>query len=257
LAAYSTESGELVWKTPALQIIETGTDPIRSITFNNQYLYVARHDWDLTAYDLKTGKVIWKHDLPGRSGPYVVANEKSVFLAAGEDTASILDANTGLDVWNYDKSGYFGPILLSDNTLYIADVIHASLISLDIDFKHINWIKDLPISTYEFSCMLEVEDNLLIAAQKLVMISMQDGSILWATDNLGYLECPVLLKNEIYVRNNQTDLYAFDKESGQEKGKLQVRTNTVMKVDFFRGPIIANGLLVVPFGDNRLLVYQP
>jgi outer membrane protein assembly factor BamB len=257
LAAYSIESGELIWKTPALQIVETGTDPIQSIAFNNQYLYVARHDWDLTAYDLKTGKVIWKHDLPGRSGPYVVSNEKYVFFTAGEDTASILDANTGLDVWNYDKSGYFGPILLSNNTLYIADVIHASLISLDIDSQRINWIKNLPISTYEFSCMLEAEDNLLVAAQKLVMVSKQDGTILWTTDNLGYLECPVLLKDEIYIRNNQTDLYLLDKGSGRKQGKLQVRTNTVMKHDFFRSPIIANGFLVVPFGDNRLLVYQP
>jgi hypothetical protein len=105
--------------------------------------------------------------------------------------------------------------------------------------------------------MLEVGDNLLIASQKLVMVSKQDGSILWATDNLGYLECPVLLKNEIYVRNNETDLYLFDKASGHAKGELQVRTNTLMKQDFFRSPIIANGLLVVPFGDNRLLVYQP
>jgi outer membrane protein assembly factor BamB len=257
LAAYSTESGNLIWKTPALQSIETGTDPIRSIAFNNQYLYVARHDWDLTAYDLKTGKVIWKHDLPGRSGSYVVAHEKSVFLAAGEDTASILDANTGLDVWTYDESGYFGPILLSGNTLYITDERHAALISLDIDSHQIHWIRDLPIPTYEFSCMLEMGDNLLISSQKLAMVSKQDGSILWATDNLGYLECPVLLKNEIYIRNNQTDLYLFDKESGHEKGELQVRTNTVMKQDFFRGPIIANGLLVVPFGDNRLFVYQP
>lgn len=257
LAAYSTESGNLIWKTPALQIIETGTDPIRSIAFNNQYLYVARHDWDLTAYDLKTGKVIWKHGVPGRSGLYVVANEKSVFLAAGEDTASILDANSGLDVWNYNESGYFGPILLSGNTLYITDERHAELISLDIDSHQIHWIRDLPLSTYGFSCMLEVGDNLLIAAQKLVMVSKEDGSILWATDNLGYLECPVLLKNKVYIRNRQTELYLFDKGSGQEMGRLQVRTNTVMQEDFFRSPIIADGLLVVPFGDNRLLVYQP
>jgi outer membrane protein assembly factor BamB len=256
LAAYSTESGNLIWKTPALQIIETGTDPIRSIAFNSQYLYVARYTWNLMAYDLKTGKVIWEYDLPGRSTSYVVTNERYVFFAAG-DTVSVLDANNGREIWVYDESGYFGPILLSGNTLYITDEMHAALISLDIDSKQINWIKDLPISTYEFSCMLEVGDNLLIAAQKLVMVSKQDGSILWATDNLGSLECPVLLKNKIYIRNNQTDLYAFDKESGQEKGELQVRTNTVMEQDFFRSPINANGLLIVPFGDKRLFVYQP
>jgi len=256
LAAYSTESGNLIWKTPVLETVETSTDPIRSIAFNSQYLYVARYTWNLMAHDLKTGKIIWEYDLPGRSTSYVVTNERYVFFAAG-DTVSILDANTGLDVWTYDESGYFGPILLSGNTLYITDERHAALISLDIDSHQIHWIRDLPISTYEFSCMLEVGDNLLIAAQKLVMVSKQDGSILWATDNLGYLECPVLLKNEIYIRNNQTDLYLFDKESGHEKGELQVRTNTVMKQDFFRGPIIANGLLVVPFGDNRLFVYQP
>ncbi len=258
LAAYSTESGKLIWKTPTIDVIDSGVDPVKSIAFNNQYLYVARFDLNLTAYSLETGEMIWNYDLPGRTNPYLAADENHVFLAVGE-TVNILDANTGSKLWNNNGSGYFGPILLSGNTLYITDEMHASLVSLNVDSHQTNWVKEYQslIETYEYSCILETGGTLLIAAQKLILVSKSDGSIVWTTDKLGFLECPVLLHNEIYIRNTQNTLYLFDKESGQEKGRLKVQMDSPFKHDFFRSPIVVNGLLVIPFGDNRLFIYHP
>lgn len=257
LAAYSAEAGNLIWKTLPIETFETSTDRIRSISFNSKYLFVARYGLYITAYDLETGRVVWEHDLPGRSNIDMVANEAYVFYTAGQDVASILDANTGFDVWNYSMTGYFGPILLSRNTLFISDERNASLISVDLDSYQINWVKTLPIETYGFNCLIEVDENVLVAAAELVMVSKQNGAIVWSTDELGDLECPVLLNDKIYIRNSQTQLYILEKKAGKELGQLIVQTNTMMKQDFSRSLIAANGLLAVPFGDDRLIVYRP
>jgi outer membrane protein assembly factor BamB len=104
---------------------------------------------------------------------------------------------------------------------------------------------------------LEGENNLLIAANKLMMVSKADGKKIWSTDDLGFLECPIVIGDEIYIRNTDTTLYLIDKRTGLEMGSLLIQMNTLNKRDFFRGPVAVNGLLAVPFGDERLLFYEP
>lgn len=260
LAAFSTETGELIWRTPVIAVAETDpvTASIQSIDFNNQFLFVARFDWMLTAYNLKSGETIWDYKLPGRTNPYLQVNENNVSLAIGE-TVKILDSKTGLELWNKPIDGYSGPILLSNSTLYITDEKNASLISINVNTHQTNWTKDYrsTIEAFKYSCILETEGNILIAAEKLMLVSKSDGSILWATDSLGTLECPIILGNKIFIRNTHTILYALDKETGQEIGRLLVQANTPMKHEPFRSPISVDGLLIVPFGDNRVFVYRP
>jgi outer membrane protein assembly factor BamB len=266
VAAYSIDSGRLLWKTSPIKEAGYMTASVQSMAFNSQYLYVGRFDWSLTAYNLKTGEIIWEHNLPGRTDSYVEANEDYVFVGAG-DTLTIYQANYGTEVWpsygfelwKKDDLGYAGPILLSGNTLYITDEENASLISLDVNTHKINWEKSYQgiIENYYYSCITETEKYLLIAAKKLMMVSKLDGEILWSTDDLGTLECPILLKDKIYIRNSRTTLYSIDKETGRETGQMLVQLNTRMKIDYFRSPIVVNGFLVVPFGDNRVFIYQP
>ncbi len=266
VAAYSIDSGRLLWKTPAMEGAGDKTESVQSIAFNSQYLYVGRFDWGLTAYNLKTGETIWEHDLPGRTDPYLEANEDYVFVGAG-DTLTVYQANYGskvwpsygFELWKKDDLGYAGPILLSGNTLYVTDEKYASLISLDINTHKINWEKNYQgiIETFYYSCVTETEKYLLIAAKKLMMVSKLDGEILWSTDDLGTLECPILLKDKIYIRNSRKTLYSIDKETGRKTGQMLVQLNTRMKIDFFRSPAVVNGFLAVPFGDNRVFIYQP
>jgi outer membrane protein assembly factor BamB len=258
IAAYSIDSGRLLWKTPMIKEAGYMTASVQSIAFNNQYLYVGRFDWGLTAYNLKTGEIIWEQNFPSRTTPYIAANEDYVFVGA-EETLVVYDANNGRELWTNSDIGYAGRILLSGNILYVTDDRNASLISLDVNTHKIDWKKSYQgvIENYYYSCITETEKYLLIAAKRLMMVSKLDGKILWSTDDLGTLECPILLKDKIYVRNSRTTLYSIDKETGRETGQMLVQLNTRMKIDFFRSPVIVNGFLAVPFGDNRVFMYQP
>ncbi len=259
LAAYSTDSGQLIWRTPAIDAADHGIESVQFIAFNSRYLYVARFNLNLTAYDIQTGKVIWVRYLPWHNtSTYIAANEDYVFLGAGEKVIA-LDSKSGSNVWGKDILGFVGPILLAEETLYVVDEKSASLLSFDISSRKENWNNSYrsTIDTFSFSCILEGENNLLIAANKLMMVSKADGKKIWSTDDLGFLECPIVIGDEIYIRNTDTTLYLIDKRTGLEMGSLLIQMNTLNKRDFFRGPVAVNGLLAVPFGDERLLFYEP
>lgn len=258
VAAYSADSGILLWKTPTMKDAGYKTESVQSIAFNSQYLYVSRFDWRLTTYSLKTGEIIWERSLPGRTDTYVEANEDYVLVGAGK-TIEVYNANDGHELWTKDDIGYTGPILLSGKTLYVTDNKNASLISLNINSQKINWRKSYQgiIENYYYSCITETENYLLIAAKKLIMVSKMDGEIIWSTDDLGTLECPILFKDKIYIRNSRTTLYSIDQDTGRETGQMLVQLNTRMKIDYFRSPVIVDYYLAIPFGDNRVFIYQP
>jgi outer membrane protein assembly factor BamB len=256
LAAYSIDNGELVWKTPAIEGTNYVTFSIRSIAFDDQNLYTARFDWGLSAYDLKTGEMIWRQNLPSRTSPHIAVGKSFVLLVAGKKI-SAFDAKSGSKLWDKEVGGYMGPILLDGNTLYASDEEKAKLFSLDLDSGKINWEKSYStIKSSEYYCISEFENNLLIAAQELLMVSKVNGEIIWATDELGILDCAIVFKDSVYVRTASTNLFSIDGKTGLEKGRLFIQVDSQMTHDFFRSPVVVNGLLVVPFGDDRIFVYQ-
>lgn len=260
LAAFSTETGKLIWRTPEIEIakIDPVTASIQAVAVNSKYIFVARFDWTLTAYDLKSGEFVWDYKVPGRTNPYVQANENNVVLAVG-DTVKMLDAKTGVMLWDVVIRGYSGPIVLSNDTLYITDEKNILLMSLNVNTREYNWIKDYRsvIGEYEYSCVLDAENYLLVSTEKLMSVSKSDGAILWTTERLGTLECPLILGNKIFVRNTINYLYELDVASGQELGRLRVQANTPMQHEPFRSPVSMGNLLLVPFGDNRIFIYLP
>lgn len=260
LAAFSTETGKLIWRTPEIEIAKTDpvTASVQSIAVNSKYIFVARFDWMITAYDLKSGELVWDYKTPGRTNPYMQANENNVFLAVG-DSVKMLDAETGTPLWEEAVGGYAGPMVLSNETLYMTDEKNISLRSLNINTREYNWIKNhrSMLGEYEYSCVLDAENHLYVAAEKLMKVSKFDGAIMWITERLGTLECPLILGDKIFVRNTINYLYELDVESGQELGGLRVQANTPMHHEPFRSPVLMDNLLLVPFGDNRIFIYLP
>jgi hypothetical protein len=62
--------------------------------------------------------------------------------------------------------------------------------------------------------------------------------------------------SDVIVRNRANGLFVFDTNTGEQIGKLKVKYNTSMKHDPERSPAVYKGLLIVPFGDNRIFAYK-
>jgi outer membrane protein assembly factor BamB len=259
IVVINKESGTVIWKSAEIDIIPThsANAEIQSIMSSNNILYVARFSWYLTAYNLQTGKVVWKQNIPSHTSLYLASNIDTVFLGAGNQLIAY-DSQTGLTSWTTDINGYIGPVLLDvdQNTLFVTNENAPSLIAINLINKQILWEKYLDsIDSYEFGCLIKHGDVLYIAAEELLALSSIDGEIVWQTSKTGRLECPIVMNNQLFVRNTNTSLYGFDLDSGKELGRLTIQTNTPMKHEPNRGPIASGNLIIIPITDNKLNAY--
>ena len=258
IAAFTIDTGHLVWRTSPIRIALDNpvTAAIESITSMNDMIYVARFDWSLIAYNLKNGGVAWEQNIPGRTSPYLAADERAVYLGAGQSLKAY-DVRTGAILWQEENEGYTGPIILDGNILYITNEAHPSLFALDLDTLNVKWKKEFPeINEFEFGCLLASDTTLYIAAEELIAVSKTDGRVVWISEKTGRLECPVILGRRIYVRNTNTKLFAFEIGSGRVVGMLILQANTPMKHEPNRSPAVSGDMLIVPFGDNRIFAYK-
>jgi outer membrane protein assembly factor BamB len=259
IAVFDTHTGKLQWRTPEIDPIFTHPSAveIEAISVSNQMAYVARFNWKLTAYRLTDGKIVWEQDTFGRTNPYVMSDQKTVYLGMGS-MLKAFDSLSGVLSWQKEFDAYIGPMLRSDNMLYILDEMHSSLYAIDLNTEDILWNTSYPeAEEFEFNCLSEDGDKLLIAGQELIAVTKSSGQIVWATSKLGRLECPAMLNNEIYIRNITNLLYILDSVTGKELGMIEVSLNSRLKHEPQRSPVSTEGLLIVPITDNKVIAYQP
>ncbi|MBE7434310.1 MAG: PQQ-binding-like beta-propeller repeat protein [Anaerolineales bacterium] len=253
VAVFSSDTGKFIWRS-----LPPGYEQanIESYTINQEFLYVARWDWFLTAYDLKTGDVLWEKSITGRSNPYIVSGGNHIYVAQ-EDLLQVFESQSGRFQWKFDIGGYSGPMWLDDEVLYLTDERASRVIAININSQKLLWDKTFPhIGSYEFNCIFISKDILYLSAQQLVAISKFDGKHSWTSQETGSLECPVEVFGSIFVRNSDTNLFRISAQTGEKLGELSVQANASAKHQPDRGPLIFDDLLIVPFGDNRVFAYK-
>jgi outer membrane protein assembly factor BamB len=168
------------------------------------------------------------------------------------------DTLTGTLLWKEDINASIGQIVLDDNILLISDNRKSGMIAFDPNNRKILWRVDYKV-IYDttINCIVMNDDVVYIAAQLLMAVTKDDGQMIWASDKIGDLECPVVLENSIYVRNTRTALFAFDLDSGREIGRMSVQTNTPMLHEPDRSPTVTDGILIIPITDHYVAAYSP
>ncbi len=257
IAAYSTETGNFTWRTnPIYDFMGYESGRIGSYQIWENILFVGHVNSGLYAYDIKNGQQIWKTDVPNRSSLFLSVDDKAVYLGV-EQSVLAYDRKTGNLLWEKDFSNLVGPILAKNNLLYISLLFSDDcLFAINLDTSTTLWkLSSSEIKSNEIRYLSIEGEVLYIAADHLSAISIKDGKIYWISEYTGRLENPIIYVGNIYIRNISKSLYVIDKLTGKTEGQLLVRLNTPMNRDPTRSPVIVNILLIVPFGDNRLLAY--
>jgi outer membrane protein assembly factor BamB len=260
LVAYSILTGNRVWRSQPIQSEPSNLHfyQIEDYAINQNEVYVARSNWSLSAYALQNGELLWEVDVPNRSVLNVDADDKCVYLGANE-SLTCYDPETGELLWDQELPALIGRMSLDENTMYILMPFgHASLGALDLDNLKWIWLIDkTKFPEDELRTITVTDDYIYIGGEaRLYKISKKDGEIVWKSDEIGWLETPVLINSNVIVRNTAKDLYVFDANTGEQTGNLMVKRNTAMKRDPERSPAVYKDLLLVPFGDNRIFVYK-
>ena len=231
MAAFDSDTGDLLWRTSPIDsgLTQPSALEIQSIVVGNNMIYVARFNSGLTAYRAIDGQMIWEQEYSSRSNPHLAIDQKALYLGMGPSIKAF-DNATGDPLWEKTLDAYIGPMLIIDDFLYTLDERHSNLFAIDVDTQELLWTKSFPeTENYEFDCLSEVDDSLLIAGRELTAVNKTDGQVLWSTDELGRLECPAIAKNKIFIRNSNDTLYVIDLNTGKEIGRVRVVRNTTFK----------------------------
>jgi outer membrane protein assembly factor BamB len=259
LIALSLESGEKVWdlQPEEINLKDPSLATIQSFQVEGYKVFVARYSWSLSAYSLQGGNLLWEsNEIPDRATLTLVANSDCVFLGAIH-TLQCLDPGSGKLLWTKTFDGVIDSLRIDERLLFIAlQSGSESLMAIDLNTLKTKWsLSPDEISGEKIRSMLSAEETLFAGGSHLYAISKLNGSIIWKSDEIGPLETPLILDTNIFVRNTGRDLFRLDKNSGIEVGRLEIKADSSMN-DPERSPAATDDLLFVPFGDNRLFVYQ-
>jgi outer membrane protein assembly factor BamB len=105
--------------------------------------------------------------------------------------------------------------------------------------------------------LVTYDDGLYVSGKRLFKMARGSGDIQWISEAYGRLRRPVVLGNRVFVRDNFRTLYALDRDTGRETGRLTVQANKAASTQPGHGPVVVQDLLIVPFGDERVFAYRP
>ncbi|MGB9873057.1 MAG: PQQ-binding-like beta-propeller repeat protein [Anaerolineae bacterium] len=256
LSVFVVSTGALAWTAipsanPDGSYVPSNV-PVESIACGEQAVYVTRYNWNLTAYDYE-GVVLWESDSLDRSRSSLATDGHIVYLGA-DIYIKAYDGLSGTILWSEKMGAFVRSIQLVSNTLYIG-LFEAPFLAMDVDSRTIRWHVDFPAGEYPF--LIEGETLYITNQDRLAAISRKDGRILWERRlpeaNLG---SPVVAKGVLYVRSTRGYLHALEASTGYEVGGLRIQSDGPFSYASDRGPGVAENLLLVPFGDHRLLAYR-
>lgn len=260
LAGFWADTGELLWRTPpAIDINPKNpyTAKIDALLVWQGIIYVARYDWKLSAYELKSGKQLWQINASGRADLDLAIDDQALYLSGGHFLRAY-----GLEyvkmLWEREFDELTGPILLEDGILYLGLFSESnSLMAIDLETGDDLWQVQLGGGDgADIRSLVLNQDVIYVGAHRLFAVSKTKGEILWMSEKTGLLEQPLIVGERIYVRNTETVLYIFDLEAGREIGHLSVQTDEFVGHYPPRGPAVFDDLLIVPFGDERIFFYK-
>jgi outer membrane protein assembly factor BamB len=260
LAAFDVETGQVLWRREATGEIESDPrlNPIHTLAAGKFLVYVARRDRELIAYNPRTGKIAWTEIIPDATNLYLDSDSQLLCISVGHYIRAF-DPQSGGSLWIKTFENQTGPISIDRESLYFSlSFAQYVLQSLDVDTLKVNWgFASHKMAEDQLYSLVTYDDGLYVSGKRLFKMARGSGDIQWISEAYGRLRRPVVLGNRVFVRDNFRTLYALDRDTGRETGRLTVQANKAASTQPGHGPVVVQDLLIVPFGDERVFAYRP
>lgn len=257
VAVFSALDGSRAWRTGN----RSSVNWVEAISVYGDKLFVASNDDHLVSYDIETGRIVWAATVPDRSSLYLAAGPQAVFLAAGQRLYAY-DASQGSLLWYRDFQSLIRPILLDKKTLYLTMFSNSEfIIAIDLETGEQKWeVSSFDIDDQSPLSVTLLGDAVYVGREKLFAIDNQTGKVLWVTEAVTGLHHPIILKDRLYIfgidyGEKRSYILSLEKETGQVKGRLLVQT--LFRDKPVLDPIVYQGWIIVPFGDQRIFSFEP
>ena len=183
------------------------------------FIPAALGKYNLMAYNLRTGKHLWRNKgIPFETGLVIAADVIVGTDISGKVTA--VDRFTGVELWSFElpdlESTYSAPLLLPSGDIVITGE-HGSLIRLDAQDGQLIWQTSIPTPIRVSPAI--ADESLIVSGARGVLFSIDlaTGKSIWES-RMGSAEVrlasPAASGGKIYLGTSEGKLFEIEASSG-------------------------------------------
>ncbi|MGC3946897.1 MAG: PQQ-binding-like beta-propeller repeat protein [Chryseolinea sp.] len=188
LAAYRTETGELIWRYPTGDIIHC-----RPVLVGDKVI-IGSFDGYIHAVNKNTGNPVWKFKTVGHQyfpkgevQGILASDGQRVFVGARDYNFYAIDANAGTAVWNRKfDNGWAMSATVSDTVVYIGTSDDRVMVAADTRSGREYWRTDVKFNIFGGAAI--VSDQIIVGTiwGKTYALEQKTGKIKWSFDTQGF-----------------------------------------------------------------------
>lgn len=277
ISAFSTNNGDLIWKTSLHKKEEDEQVLSGGIAFASGSLFVTTGYDEIVALNARNGEVKWKKSLPSPSRAAPTILNDRVYVLTVDSRLVTLDANNGAGLWEYrginEMTGLLGagsPAV--NNEVVIATFSSGEITALRVENGSVAWSDNLANvrrtsgglqSMADIRAMPVIDQGIVVAISiggKLAAIDENSGVRRWQRDISG-AHTPWVAGNNIYVLSYENQLISLSLIDGSIFWITQLDTyenpkkrNNMIK---WGSPVMASGHLYITGSHGYLLKIDP
>lgn len=230
-------TGDVIWSYTQQAAVGSYADFITHPAIGNGIVYAGSGTWNLRAFDMDTGELIWESPTPGAPYTPPVIGDSEVFVGCqgqyGTPTMIAYDAFSGQARWGVYADTVSTPMSYQDGVLFFGSN-DARIYAVDTRIPKILWTYEMPEDVRE---PVIVTGNVVYAMSlihwNLVALDAETGELLdqylfnwWSSGLVAYQG--VLLTKSIDLSGNQHVLKAVASRSGFRLSSIKPDSSTVM-----------------------------
>lgn len=246
ILAISASSGIQEWET------KSSDRPVERVIVYKNTVYEARFSSYMTSYDLNSGNINWRREIPSRTSIYLFAYDDKLYLGTNKSVI-IYNALDGELINEYELGGLIGEMEFNDNILYISyvDSNNCSYAAFDFDIKTLIWCAPLSreIEMSEVSDIYIEDRYVLISGDKLIALNKNSGDVEWISNVYDSLSLIATASNQIYVQG-KTKIYRISITDG--RGEVYYS----YPINYYFSWVTQSGVNPTVFGNYILIVKE-
>ncbi|AWB68214.1 outer membrane protein assembly factor BamB [Saccharobesus litoralis] len=218
-------------------------------------VFFGTENGEVIALDEATGKVVWRSKVKGEVLAKPAVDKGLVFVQTGSGLVYALDAETGEEKWMTESEvpvltirGTASPVYANGGV--IVGGANGKVSVYLAETGQLAWEQAVakPAGSTELERVVDVDATPIVLGSliysvsyggKLTAMEMRNGRVVWDRDYSGFVDM-VASGNELFVVDNQSNIYALDRRNGVEKWSSSELLNREITA-----PVIHEGKLAV------------
>lgn len=273
VTAFNVKTGEQGWKLNVRPKKEDESAIGGGLAFGQGLLFITSGYNNILAVDPKTGKPVWKKDLPAPSATAPTAFNDKVFVQTLDNQIFAYDAKSGAEAWRFSAIGSDAGLIgaaspAADKDLMVAVFSSGEILGIDVNTGAVRWSDTLATrrklgnaaSLTDVTALPVIDQDAVFGigfGGRMTALSVDGGNRLWQREISG-TETPWVAGNHIFLITTENKLIAVGRDTGTVRWVLDLALiNPEEKGIYWTGPVLAGGRLLIASSEGQMAEITP